>query len=155
MIRETDAAWYCVRLTGGPQGGRAVSGAFFFDLAPHRPPATTVCRVRVRIVDAADGRTLNASPVEIADVASFPRDGERHAVSNGQGILDIPGTVRLRAEVPGYTPLTLSPVIDNLPFMETITHLEDTDLLKWETFEHIRALLSNIDLTFKLKPSGR
>ena len=155
VIRETEASWYCVRLTGSPQGGRAVSGALFFDPVPYRPPAPVHCRVRAKVVDATDGRTLSATLVEISDIASSPREGERHAVPNGQGVLNIPGTVRLRADVPGYLPLTLSPVLDNPPLMEALTRLEDTDLLNWETFEHLRSLLSDIDLTFKLTPSGR
>jgi hypothetical protein len=39
--------------------------------------------------------------------------------------------------------------------MEMLTRLEDKDLLAWETFERIRALLANIELTFNMKRSVR
>ena len=155
MLRETEAAWYCVRVTGGPQGGRAISGAFFFDPAPHRPPPPAVCRVRVKILDAATGRPLDATLTEMLDIASTPRDGARHAVTGGQGVLEISGTVRLRADIPGYVPLTLSPVLDYAPLIETVTRLEEKDLLDWQTFERIRTMLSGIGLTFEMQPSTR
>ena len=150
VLRETESAWYCVRVSGGPQGGRAVSGAFFFDPTSHRPPPPVACRVYVKIVDAANGHPLAATLVEILDVASTPRDGTHHSVNSGQGVLEIPGTVRLRAEAPGYAPLTLSPIYDCPALVEAITRLEDKDLLNWETFERTRTLLSEINLTFTL-----
>ena len=155
MIRESESAWYCVRATGGPQGGRAVSGAFFFDPAPHRPPPPAVCGVTVKIIDATNGRPLEATLTEILDIASTPRDGARHAITGGQGVLEIPGTVRLRAEAPGYTPLTLSPVLDCPPLIEAVTRLEEKDLLDWETFERLRTMLSGIGLTFEMQPSTK
>lgn len=156
VIRETDSAWYCVRLTGGPQGGRAVSGAFFFDPAPHRPPPPAECLVRARVLDAASGKSLDATLVEVADLASgAPRDLFRHAAPGGQAACDIAGTLRLRAEAPGYAPLTLSPIYDCPALVEAITQIEDTDLLDWATFARTRALLTTIELTFRLKPATR
>jgi hypothetical protein len=151
VLRETGSAWYCVRLTGGPQGGRAVSGAFFFDPAPHSPPPPAACRLRANVLDSATGRPLDAALVEILDVASSPRDGARHTVAGGQSYLDIPGTVRLRAEAPGYAPLTLSPVYDCPALVDAVTRLEDKDLLDWQTYERTRALLSTVELTFNMK----
>lgn len=150
VIRETEAAWYCVRLTGGPQGGRAVSGAFFFDVQPHRPPPPAICRVRVRVLDAATGRPLDATVTEVHDSAWQPRDGARHAAPGGTAAFDAPGTVRLRAEAPGFAPLTLSPVFDCPALVEAVTRLDAQDLLDWETFERTRALLADIELTFRL-----
>jgi hypothetical protein len=115
-----------------------------------------VCRIRVHIADASDGKPLDATLTEITAFASAaPRAGTQHAVTGGQGVLETPGTVRLRAEVPGYEPLTLSPVLDSPALMEMLTRLEDKDLLAWETFERIRALLANIELTFNMKRSVR
>ncbi len=151
VLRETESAWYCVRLTGGAQGGRAVSGAFFFDPVPYRPPPPAACRLRVRVIDAADGRSLDATLTEVLDSASVPRDGPRHWVSGGQGALVVPGTVRLRADAPGYVPLTRSPILDSPALVDAMTRLDDNALLKWETFENVRALLANLELTFKLK----
>jgi hypothetical protein len=155
VLRETEAAWYCVRLTGGPQGGRAVSGAFFFDPAPHRPPPPAECRVRIRVVDAVSNRPLDTTLTEVLASASLPHDGNRHPVSHGQGLVTIPGTVRLRADAPGYAALTLSPVYDCPALVDAITRLEADDLLNWETFELTRTLLSTIELTFKLSPTTR
>ena len=88
---------------------------------------------------------------EVLDSASVPRDGARHRVSGGQGALVVPGTVRLRADAPGYVPLTRSPILDAPSLVDAMTRLDDNDLLKWETFENVRALLANLELTFKLK----
>ena len=155
VLRETEPAWYCVRLTGGPQGGRAVSGAFFFDPAPHRPPPPAACRVRARVVDAASGSPLGATLTEVFDVAFAPRDGAAHPAPGGLADIACPGTARLRAEAPGYAALTLSPIYDCPALAEAITRLEDTDLLNWETFERMRALLANVELTFGLTPTTR
>lgn len=157
VLRETESAWYCVRTSSdNAHHGRAISGAFFFDPAPHLPPPAAVCRIRVHIADASDGKPLDATLTEITAFASAaPRAGTQHAVTGGQGVLETPGTVRLRAEVPGYEPLTLSPVLDSPALMEMLTRLEDKDLLAWETFERIRALLANIELIFNMKRSVR
>lgn len=152
VLRETASAWYCVRATGGPQGGRAVSGAFFFDPVPHRPPPPAECSIHATIIDAANGRPLEATLTEVLDIASAPRDGASHRVIGGQSVFKIPGTVRLRAEAPGYAPLTLSPVYGCPALVEAITRLEDKDLLDWQTFERTRALLATIELAFTLKP---
>ena len=155
VLREAGPAWYCVRLTGGPQGGRAISGAFFFDPAPHRPPPTAECRVRARVVDAVTGRPLDATLTEVFDVAFAPHDGARHPAPGGESAFVIPGTIRLRAEAPGYAATTLSPVYDCPALVEAITRLDEADLLSWGTFERMRALLANIELTFSLTPATR
>jgi hypothetical protein len=155
VLRDTESAWYCVRLTGGPQGGRAVSGAFFFDPSPHAPPPPAPCRIRVKVVNAATGHPLDATLTEVLDIASTPRNGATHPVTGGQGVLEIPGTARLRAQAPGYAPLTLSPVYDCPALVEAITRLEDKDLLNWETFERACALLANLELAFNLTPKNR
>lgn len=154
VVRESTSAWYCARLTGGPQGGRAVSGAFFFDPAPHRPPPPAACRVRARVHDAVSGKPLDAALVEVADLASgAPRDLACHTAPGGQATLDIPGTVRLRAEAPGHAPLTLSPIYDCPALAEAVTRLGDADLLDWQTYERTRALLASIELVFSLNPT--
>jgi hypothetical protein len=48
-----------------------------------------------------------------------------------------------------------SPFLDNPVLLEFITQLSSEDLLKWETFEHVRALLSSITLQFDLERSRR
>jgi hypothetical protein len=103
------------------------------------------------VVDAATGRPLDATVTEVHDSAWKPRDGARHALTGGGGAFGFSGTARLRAEAPGYAPLTLSPVYDCPALADAITRLEDKDLLDWQTFEHLRALLADIDLTFRLK----
>ncbi len=155
VLRETEPAWYCVRLTGGPQGGRAVSGAFFFDPAPHRPPPPATCHIRARVVDAVSGSPLDATVTEVFDVLSAPRDGASHPAPAGLADFAIPGTARLRASAPGYAATTLSPVYDCPALAEAITRLNDADLLQWETFERFRALLANVELTFSLYPTKR
>ena len=151
VLNESETAWYCVRATGGEHGGRAISGAFFFDLLPFRPPAPITSRVHVRVIGAKNNQPLDATLTEVFDVAFIPRDGIQQLLTGGQGIITIPGTVRLRATAPGYLPLTLSPILDFPPLIKKITRLTDRDLLDWNTFIHIRELLSNPELTFRLQ----
>ncbi len=151
VLNETEAAWYCVRAIGGEEGGRAISGAFFFDPTPFHPPDPAACRVRVTILDAVSGHPLDALITEVLDVVRAPRDGIRQSVTNGQGVITIPGTVRLRADAPGYESLMLSPIFDYPPLVEAITRLTDLDLLDWATFERIRDLLDTVELTFRLQ----
>ena len=63
----------------------------------------------------------------------------------------MPATIRLRAEAKGYPPLTLSPFLDNPALVELVTRLGDDDLLNWNTYEHCRAAMSNVELTFRLR----
>ena len=151
VLTETETAWYCVRAVGGEAGGCAISGAFFFDPEPFQPPVPAVCRVRVKILDAASGLPLDALITEVFDVARTPRDGVRRTVTGGEGVVTIPGTVRLRADAPGYEALMLSPVFDYPPLAEAITRITDRDLLAWATFDRIRDLLHTSELTFRLQ----
>jgi hypothetical protein len=59
--------------------------------------------------------------------------------------------VRLRAEAAGYKPVTQSPVFDHPELVEFITHLSADDLVKWETFERVEALLQGTSLTYRLE----
>ena len=68
-------------------------------------------------------------------------------------MLTIPATARLRAEAAGFEPVTLSPFLDNPSLVETVTRLEDRDLMDWRTFERIQKLLGEVTLTFRLKKS--
>jgi hypothetical protein len=144
--------WWCVRLFGNDaQKHRAVSGAFFFDETGHLPSTPTPVQVHARIVEAGSSRPLDGNLVEVAYHGPLQRDGKKHAFVRGECRLTIPGTVRLRAEVPGYSPVTLSPFFDHPALLEMITHLEDVDLLNWGTFERARAMLANVPLTFSLE----
>lgn len=155
VLKEIEAAWYCVRATGGEQGGCAISGAFFLDPKPFQPPAPAVCRVRVKILDAVSGLPLDGTITEVLDVERAPRDGVRRSVTGGQGIITIPGTVRLRADAPDYESLMLSPIFDYPPLVEAITRLTDRDVLDWATFDRIRDLLDTVELTFRLQPKRK
>ncbi len=150
-LRELETAWYCLRLYGGdPQRQRAISGAFYFQANSSPRPAPVSVRVRAEIVDAQSGRPLGGVLREVTFCGPLPHDGRKHRLPDGSGAVVIPGTVRLRAEAPGYQPLTLSPFLDYPDLVETITRLEADDLVRWETFERIRSLLGQVPLTFRL-----
>jgi hypothetical protein len=152
-LQETNDAWYCVRALGSdPQRQRAISGAFFFEKQPHRPPAPARARVRARLVDARTGQRLTGTLTEVTYSGAIPRAGMKHRLKDGEGSWSVPGTVRLCAEATGYRPLTLSPFFDYPALVDTITKLEDKDLLDWKTFERIKALLGDVPLTFRLEP---
>jgi hypothetical protein len=152
LIHESETTWYCVRAFGdNPQRQRAITGAFFFDATPHRAPAAVPARIEVRIVERGTDRLLPGTLTELTYEGTLPREGKRHTLASGDGQVTIPGTARLRAEVPGYTPVILSPFLDHPPLVEFITHLEEKDLLDWATFERVRSMLSEVRLTFALE----
>jgi len=151
VLHESENAWYCVRVFGGnSQRQRAISGAFFFDAKPFQPPAPVPARVHVSLVDAATGEKLSGTVSEVLFHATLAQEGRRQAVA-GEGIVTVPGTARLRAELPGYRPVTLSPFLDNPELLDTVTRLTAEDLVKWETFERVRSLLNEVRLVFKMQ----
>ena len=152
-IRETESAWYCVRVFGSVPSQRASTGAFFIDQAPASPPSPTLAHVQIRVVDARSGAPLPATLTEVACVGSYVREGKRHSVENGSATVSMPATLRLRAESPGHVAVTLSPVLDFPPLQKSITDVQDKDLLDWQTYEKLRALLGECSLTFSLEPS--
>ena len=152
LVADREPGWYCVRLFGGDvQRQRAISGAFFFDATPYQRPAPVPARVSITILDRATGQRLAASVTEVDFRGPQPVDGTKHFLAGGEGTITVPGWVRLRAEVPRYRPLTLSPFLDNPGLVNFITGLGAEDLLNWETFERVRALLSSGKLTFSLE----
>ena len=93
---------------------------------------------------------MAGSVTEVSYSATIPRPGPARRV-DGSARIKIPGTARLKVTAPGYRPETLSPFLDNPRLVEFITGLNDQDLLRWETFERVRALMSDVKLTFRLK----
>ncbi len=156
VVQPEQCSWYCVRLWGGGSKKKmAISDAFYFDDGAYRPPPAVRPRVHAQIVDAQSGEPLSGSLTEVAYYGTIGRDGNRHSIRNGEGRLSVPGTARLRAEVDGYIPVVLSPILDNPQLMDLITGLGDTDLLNWKTFERIRSQLSDVELIFKLQKKMR
>lgn len=149
-LTEREDAWYCVRLYGSdPRRQRAISGAFFFETAPHQPPPPVPATVEIALLDAATGAPLRGAVTEMT--CSGPRfaEGPRHPV-NGRATLTVPGDRRLRGEAPGHTPAVLSPFLDDPPLRELITGLEAKDLLDWGTYERVATRLAKVRLTFRL-----
>lgn len=154
-ITESEPAWFNVRLVGGdPRTERAISGAFFFDTKPFVPPAPVPARISVELVDADTGAPLSGSVTELTFRGTLPDEGKTTAIVDGRKTLIIPGTARLRAQAQGHRQQILSPFFDDASLLTYITQLRAEDLLKWETFEHVHALLSNVKLTFRLQKSS-
>jgi hypothetical protein len=97
---------------------------------------------------------LSAEIIEVNYLGTQALPGTAHTLTDGHGQLTIPATARLRASVPGYEPLTLSPFFDHPALLELVTRLSDEDLLDWRTFERIRALLGEVRLTFRNLTKG-
>jgi hypothetical protein len=151
-IQEADTAWYCVRaFSGAGQNRLAVSGAFYFANKGYRPPAPVPVQVRVKILDAGSGKPLAGTVTEVRYAGTIARCGKRHALKDGEGRLTVPGTMRLRAESKGYVPLTLSPFLDCPQLVEAVTHLQDSDLLDWKTFDGLREELGRVELVFRMQ----
>ena len=151
-IQEHENAWYCARVYGQDERRqRAISGAFFLNRPGFRTPPPAVVKARVRIVDAVSGQQLSGVAEVVFHKGPLVVDsGESHVVK-GEATLTIPGTARLRVSVPGYTPVTLSPFLDNPELVTLVTSLTADDLLEWATFERIRDLLGRVELTFRLQ----
>jgi hypothetical protein len=152
VIEESETAWYCVRSWGGDdRAQQAITGAFWFEKPGHRAPERVRPKVKVRLQDAATGQPLSGLLTEVTFVGPRPGPGRQHRVPEGELTCTLPGTVRLRAEVPGYEPKTLSPFLDSPEVVQFITALDDQALLDWETYERLRALLDRLELTFELR----
>ena len=103
-IPESKTSWYCARVVGvNEQRQRAVSGAFFFDEKPWRPPEPVQARIRVRVLAAGSGRALNATLTEVNYLGPQPQPGVKHRLSEGMGVLTIPATARLRPRLRGLS----------------------------------------------------
>lgn len=151
-ITETTRAWYCVRVSGGNQNTQvAISGPFYIDSVPFQAPKPVRPRIRVRIEDAQTGVPLSGEIVEVKYLGPLQRTGPGHSVENGESILEIPGTVRLRAEAKGYLPVTLSPLFDSPELISRICGYTDDELGKWETFEELREMLDHLTLRFRME----
>lgn len=156
VVRETGQAWYCLRLcAAGAKPRMAISGAFYFDDGQYRPPQPLSIKVQARIIDADDGTPLSGSLNEVVYLGTLSRAARRHEFAGGQAELTIPGTVRLSARAKGYTPLVLSPILENQKLMASITQLTDADLLDWKTFEKVQTEAGTVELEFKLHKFGR
>jgi len=150
-IPESIASWYCVRVFGSDEPRqRAISGAFYFEDKPGRAPEPVKARIRVQVRAAGSGRALEATLTEVSYLGTQPQSGVKHRLPGGSGEITIPATARLRADAAGFEPVTLSPFFDHPALVETVTRLEDKDLLDWRTFERIRTLLGDVALTFTL-----
>jgi len=155
VVRSTNPGWYCVRLFGSdPQRQRAITGAFFFQKKDFRPPPAIPATARVILRDAATGEKLAGSVREVAFHGTVPRLGKKHSIA-GDDYLLIPGTMRLYAEAPDHKGQMKSPFLDSPPLLELIKQLSAEDLLKWETFERVRRLLTETTLCFDLERNNR
>jgi hypothetical protein len=153
-IMESDRAWFCVRVRqAGPKQRRAISSAFYF--GDFQPPPPARAQVQARILDAQSGAPLKGTVTELEYFGTVAKPGRTHHLPSGEGVLNVPGSVRLRAEAPGHAAIVLSPVLDNSRLMDTLTHLSDSELLDWSTFERVRRELGSVTLTFRLEETAR
>lgn len=151
-VAETTSAWYCVRVLGGNRKTQtAISGAFFLDPAAYQAPEPVHPRIRVRIEDAQTGTPLSGIITEVQHLGPLGQPGPTHMIETGEYTLQVPGTVRLQAEVDGYLPMILSPLFDSPELISRVTGLTDDELGNWKTFEGIREMLSHLTLRFRLE----
>ena len=149
-FQEENQHWYCVRLwESGPKRMQAITSAFYFGEGSPVPASAAI--VHVKILDGISGQLQKGTVTEVTFFGTIGRDGKRHTLSTGEERLQVPGTVRLRAEAPGYEPVILSPVLDNSALVNMVTSLSDTNLLEWKTFEEMRQKLAGVEMEFKLR----
>lgn len=152
VLEGAETAWYCVRAWGGDdRTQQAITGAFHFESPSDQVPEPVRPHVQVRLVDADTGDPLSGTLTEVAYAGPLPHPGRQHPIVQGELSCTVPGTVRLRADVPGYEPLTLSPFLDCPELVRFITGLDDQALLDWSTYERVRELLGVLELTFSMK----
>lgn len=149
--------WYVVRVFGtDPRRQRAVSGAFFLDREPWRAPEPVPASLEIRVVDARTGEPLDAVLKEVPFLGARPAaigTPVVHRLRGGAGRVQVPATVRVRAEAEGYVSRTLSPFFDQPALVDLITGMDDAALLDWGTFERVKSLLGDGRLTFRLVPA--
>jgi hypothetical protein len=152
-LMETNTSWYCVRVFG-PDRQIAISSAFYFREKSFQPPQPVRAQVHAQVVDAQTGIRLPAVLTEVKFAGTSPREGRHHRIPSGEGQVSIPGTARLRADVKGYAPLTLSPVLNFPELMKLVTAFDAQDLLNWESFNRLKRQLEHVELVFRLQKTG-
>jgi len=86
---EQEAAWYCVRVFG-PRNDRGITGAFYFQDRPYRPPQPVAARVLVKVIDAETGTPVPSAVREITLFANAARNGPLHRLEKGTERLCVP-----------------------------------------------------------------
>ena len=152
-LLEQETSWYCVRVFG-PERQTAISGAFYFADKSCRPPQPLVAQVRAQVVDAETGVHVSAVLTEVTFSGTIAREGRRHRLRTGEARLSVPGTARLRAEARGYAPMTLSPFLDSPDSVKTVTTFREQDLSNWQSFDHLKRQLENVELVFRLRKTS-
>lgn len=156
VIEEAETAWYCVRASGGDERSQqAITGAFWFDSPGHQAPEPVRPKLNIKLADAETGEPLAGTLTEVTLAGALQRPGRQHPVRDGRLVCTVPGTVRLRAEVPGYEPKILSPFLDSPELVRFITSLDDQALLDWGSYERLRELLGGLELTFQMQRRPR
>ncbi len=152
VLAPEESAWFAVRAFGADRRRqRAVTGAFFFDAEPWQSPKPETATLRVRVLSMETGEPIPATLTELRHLGPEGIPGTSHSLAQGDGVVAVPGTSRVRASAPGYEPAILSPFFDHPALLETIASMDDQSLLDWNTFERIRELLREVPLTFRLR----
>jgi hypothetical protein len=73
-----------------------------------------------------------------------------HEFTNGQLVLEAPGTARLQVHVPGYESQTKSVFMDSPALLNMTLNLHAAELIEWSTYEEVKALLKKVELKFDL-----
>ena len=152
-VSETERAWYIARCYGSDDTQIAFTNPVWFEPQGWQPPAPSRAQVSVMVVDSGSGKPL-AGTCEVLRMAGKEAVVDsRFRFRGGKISLDVPGTSRLRIQVPGYQPSTRSIFMDYAPVRDLTLNMRVEQLLDWGTFQKITDLLRHVDLKIRMEPA--
>lgn len=154
QIEEGGTAWYVMRCFGGTDTEVAISNPVYFEGEDYRAPARSAARVSGSVRNER-GQPLEGTMEIIAMDGRKPVKAGEFPISAGRFAAVVPGTARLRASVPGYTPDLKSIFMDYPPLLNGMLNMTAEQLSDWETFDAIRRLLEDVRIDFELKAAER
>lgn len=149
--RQPSSGWVIARCFGANRDHQvAITNPIYFEVPGTRAPARAKAKVRVTVEDEATAKRLGGVCTVVEMIGRTPRELSRHEIRSGIEEINVPATARLRIEVPGYAPQTRSIFLDGAGILEPVLNMRVEQLLKWETFERMRSLLSDVRLDFRM-----
>jgi len=156
QVRDTlpEAGWVAARYYSTKDALWAMSNPVYVRAAGQTPPRAATAHITAHLADAQSGRALHGT-LEVwnlgARIQEIPLQGQPVT-------LDLPPTVRLRFQAPGYAPQTRSLWRDGPPgrILKDLTDPQQLRkaMLSWKTFQRLRASLGRVGFQVDLEKAG-
>jgi hypothetical protein len=147
---EDQPGWYIARCLGSTPDQVALTNPIYFERTGDHSPQSVSARVTGTVADRTTGQPLAGTCDVISMGGLIPLRLSTHEFTNGQLVLEAPGTARLQVHVPGYESQTKSVFMDSPALLNMTLNLHAAELIEWSTYEEVKALLKKVELKFDL-----